>query len=128
MIEVKVISEEHQFGGSFDFACMINDELHIVDIKTGKKIYDSYWLQLNAYYEAVTEMGHFKMYPTHKLGVLRLGSRHKAGYEYAVQDPSDQAFINFLACKQLYHMENPNATGPEVIEMPAEVGFDVPYV
>ena len=123
MIEVKVISEEHQYGGSFDFACVLGDNKYLIDIKTGKKVYSSYWLQLNAYNEAAKEMGLPKF---NQLAVLRLGSHHKAGYEFAIQDPCDQDFINFLACKQLWHMENPNAEGPEVIEMPAEVSVEVP--
>lgn len=121
MIEVKVISEKHSYGGSFDFACMIGDELHVVDIKTSKKIYDSYWLQLNAYHEAVVEMGMFKMDNPRKLSILRLGSRHKCGYEFATNDPNDEDFISFLACKQLWHMDNPTIKGPRIIEMPSEV-------
>lgn len=130
-IEVEVQSEEHSYGGKFDLACVIElkgqNYLFIIDFKTGKKIYENYWLQINAYDMAAEECGIFKdIKLPRKLGILRLGTLHKDKYEFAVKDPDEDARIDFLACQRIWHRENPKIKGPTIIQFESEFKLDVP--
>lgn len=54
--ELKIVVPEMRVGGVIDRVVRINGKLYILDIKTSKAIYDSYWLQLACYakmYQAV---------------------------------------------------------------------------
>ncbi len=87
---------------------MIDDKKVLVDFKTSSGIYDCYWAQVMAYAVAWNEMGES---PIDCVGILRLGSKHKAGYEYQQIDLDDEWFEDFLACYRLWKRENPKFDG-----------------
>ena len=45
-LEMPLVSERHRFGGTADFYGRIDGRLTLLDFKTGKGIYDDYWIQL----------------------------------------------------------------------------------
>lgn len=47
--EISLISEEHQFGGTIDCIGMIDGKLSIMDLKTGKEVYEDHVIQIKAY-------------------------------------------------------------------------------
>jgi hypothetical protein len=77
----------HIFAGTLDFVGMIGDKLTLVDFKTNKSgIYYSNKLQVMAYKYAYEQMTGEKI---EECWVLRLGTKHKVGYEFAkIEDVS----------------------------------------
>lgn len=69
--EVMVGSAEHGFAGRYDLRCRIRNRDGILDLKTGKKLYDPVHLQLAAYALADFEMG---AAPVDTTWALRLGA------------------------------------------------------
>lgn len=53
MIEQQLICPKHGFAGTFDRVGLIDGKRYLVDIKTSNGIYNSYWLQLAAYRQAL---------------------------------------------------------------------------
>ncbi|GAG98683.1 unnamed protein product, partial [marine sediment metagenome] len=51
--EVEVHSDKWGYAGRCDLICHINDEIWLIDFKTGKNIYKEVGLQLVAYKEAI---------------------------------------------------------------------------
>ena len=47
--EVSLISEKHQYGGTLDWTGLIDKKLSILDLKTGKEVYEDHIIQLISY-------------------------------------------------------------------------------
>ncbi len=75
----------------------------IVDIKTGKDIYDDYFLQLSAYKQALKEQDGIDA----EMGILLLstGANGKPTGKSKFQD-GDYCFDEFLAAKKLWEWKN----------------------
>lgn len=90
--EQVIASKKYRYAGTLDLVCTISaerakqydpksvgEERWLVDFKTSSAIYYNYELQLAAYKQAWEELyGE----PIHRTFVLRLGSKHKVGYEF----------------------------------------------
>lgn len=92
--EVVVGSAVHGFGGRYDLLCGLDDHTLRVDLKTGKRVYETAHLQLAAYELAAVEMGEA---PTDEQAVLRLGEDGE--YEFVVSRAAPE---DFLAVKAAY--------------------------
>lgn len=57
LMESPLVSEKYQFGGTFDYYGEVNDELCLVDYKTGG-IYKESYIQTSAYVGLLVEQGH----------------------------------------------------------------------
>jgi len=57
-IEKSLVSEKYKFGGTFDIFAEIIGENCLIDIKTGKRIYEEYFYQLAAYNLLLEEHEH----------------------------------------------------------------------
>jgi len=55
MVEKKMVSEVHIFGGKPDFIGFVDYKFTLLDFKTGKGIYDNFWYQLAGYNLLVKE-------------------------------------------------------------------------
>ena len=55
--EIGYVSETYKFGGTIDLVAEIDGQLELADYKTGKRIYDSHWLQLAGYLLLLEEAG-----------------------------------------------------------------------
>jgi hypothetical protein len=89
--EMVVASESHRYAGTLDLACLINNEIWIIDFKTSAAIYFDYELQIAAYKKAFEEMGLGTVAHT---AVLRTGTQHKIGYEFKELKAPFEAFGN----------------------------------
>jgi CRISPR/Cas system-associated exonuclease Cas4 (RecB family) len=77
-VELKVGHLDLRYAGTLDLYCEIGDQKCIIDYKTSSSVRLNHELQITAYKEAYQEMYGVKIDKTY---VLRLGSRHKRGYE-----------------------------------------------
>ena len=84
--EMKLVSEEYQFGGTFDAICEVNGKLVICDWKTSSGVYDEFLIQLGAYRQLIQEnLG----YDIRGAILLRLDKDEKGVYEehhYKIKD------------------------------------------
>lgn len=84
--EMKLVSEEYQFGGTFDAICEVNGKLVICDWKTSTGVYDEFLIQLGAYRQLIQEnLG----YDIRGAILLRLDKEEKGVYEehhYKIKD------------------------------------------
>ena len=84
--ELKLVSEEYQFGGTFDAICEVNGKLVICDWKTSNAVYDEFLIQLGAYRQLIQEnLG----YDIRGAILLRLDKEEKGVYEehhYKIKD------------------------------------------
>jgi len=55
LLERKIFSKKHQYAGTADFIGLVDGVRTLLDWKTSERIYESYWLQLAAYVEAMNE-------------------------------------------------------------------------
>lgn len=58
-LEKEFISESLKFGGKADFVGLVDGELELIDFKTGKGIYDNFWIQLAGYSVLLNEQNIF---------------------------------------------------------------------
>jgi len=69
--EGSYVSETLKVGGTIDIVCVINDETWLLDVKTGKALYEDYALQLAAYKHMLEEATKTKI---DRYGVLWLNA------------------------------------------------------
>lgn len=106
-IECELYSWEHGFGGTTDAVYtggQFGSKKVMVDYKTSKDIYLSFYAQLSAYYTAWHEMSEEKI---DAIAVLRLyvDSAGKPSYQFKMIDNEEEIrsyFQDFLACSRLW--------------------------
>lgn len=89
--EFVVGSKKYKYGGTLDLFCTKDKESWVIDFKTASGIYSNHERQIAAYKHAYEEMTGKKI---DKMGILRTGSRHKAGYEFKEVDRPFKSFLN----------------------------------
>jgi len=108
LLEAALISNEYQYGGTFDFFGRIDDEVVLADFKTSKALYVENFCQLAAYEQLVWECG--KMVNTAKkplsLRVIRVGKENGGELkEYVLPREDVEKYWNmFLATKTIYEI------------------------
>lgn len=95
LCEASLVSSELRYGGTPDCYCILDGEPVLLDFKTGKRIYDEYFVQLAAYARLLREQG----YPVRELRVLRLGRAEEDCEERSVteQEAWFHLFENLLS-------------------------------
>jgi len=100
--EISLVSEEHQFGGTIDCICEINNKLSILDVKTGKDIYASQVVQITCYAHLWEEN-----MPKHPLiggyHIVRTG-KEIASFTHAWYAEFPMAWEVFLHLRKLYDL------------------------
>jgi len=84
--ELKLVSEQYQFGGTFDAICEVNGKLVICDWKTSTGVYDEFLIQLGAYRQLIQENLDYKIKGAI---LLKLDKEEKGVYEehhYKIKD------------------------------------------
>lgn len=105
--EQLVVSKKFGYAGTLDCIAKIGEEIYLIDWKTSGAIHSQYLAQLGAYTAAQNEGK--EPLNIDKLAILRLGTKHKTGYEFKVYDGAwINAFNLFMAVKQIFDHENPN--------------------
>lgn len=90
--EKTVFDEDHKIAGTLDLLCKNNGDTWVIDVKTGKDIYDEAFLQVSAY---------MKMSGATRGGVLLLQDNGK--YKFA---ECPDYFKYFLATKKIWEFVN----------------------
>lgn len=75
--EIPMVSESKKYGGTVDCYCRLDGIPTLLDFKTGKAIYDEYFVQLSAYEMLLRENG----YPVEDRKILRIGRDENEGFE-----------------------------------------------
>ena len=87
--ELKLVSEQYQFGGTFDAVCKVNGKLVICDWKTSSDVYSEYLIQAAAYRQLYKEYhNHDNWYKIKGAIILKL-NKEENGYEehkYNIKD------------------------------------------
>ena len=75
--EKPFVSDRMRYGGTVDCYCMLDGRPVLLDFKTGKAIYEEYFVQLAAYAELLREAG----LPVEECRILRVGRDATEGFE-----------------------------------------------
>jgi len=128
--ETAVYNKKFGYAGTVDFigTILVKDKRvsALLDWKTSGAIYDEYKLQTAAYAACM------KTKPTQEFytGVVRLGTRHKAGYEVELYDRTQtlKHFKQFLTTKDTYYFINGKDWKPNVVQIPMSLQIQVPII
>ena len=99
--EQYLVSEKHRFGGQLDLAVLMGQRM-ILDIKTGKGVYDDMLLQISAYGQLWNEAHPDE--PIKGYALLLLG-KFDAAFHYHVWPSLDREWEGFKALLQLHQIK-----------------------
>ena len=97
--EVPMVSEKLRFGGTVDCYCKLDGVPTLLDFKTGKAIYEEYFVQTAAYKELLVEHG----YPVERVQILRIGRDETEGFEERAITNTDKFFSIFINLLDIYY-------------------------
>lgn len=75
--EMPMVSDKMLYGGTIDCYCKLDGKPTLLDFKTGKAIYEEYFVQTSAYAELLRENG----FPVEEVRILRVGRDATEGFE-----------------------------------------------
>ncbi len=99
--ELQLVSDTHKYGGTLDCICELDGELTLLDFKTGKAVYDDYFVQLAAYRELAKEHG----YDVKKCRILRVGRDETEGFEERTVTDISKYFAIFESLLNIYYLK-----------------------
>jgi len=102
MVETPLVSEQYRFGGTIDCLARLNDELILIDHKTGKGIYPEMFYQLAAYRQLLLENGH----AITSARILRIGRDDSEGFEQRVMTDLSKQWKMFEHCLAIYRLQS----------------------
>lgn len=94
--EKTVFSKKHKVAGTLDILAKVDGRVYVLDIKTGKDIYQEAFLQTSAYKSMVEEEGQ----KVDGIGVLLL--KEDGSYKFETRIDVEAETKAFFACKTLY--------------------------
>lgn len=100
LIEKPLVSDKYGYGGTPDCVCYIEDDLELLDFKTGKAVYAEMFYQLAAYARLAHEHG----YGIKKARILRIGRDANEGFEERVTNHLEREFEVFHHCLSIYNL------------------------
>lgn len=122
--EKTVISRKYGYAGTLDAIAKIGDEYWLIDWKTGKGVYTSYYLQVAALRQAAIEEGLLPTGVPVKTAILQVGMPTKIGWKWTeVPEMTKQGkpyFDLFRIAKAIWESETGEA-GPRQIDLPLSV-------
>ena len=101
MCEEPMVSEEMRYGGTLDCYAMVDGEPELIDFKTGKAVYDEYFVQTASYRHLLEERG----YEVKRIRILRIGRDETEGFEERVITDSRKYFDIFKALLEIYYLK-----------------------
>ena len=99
--EVPFVSEIMKYGGTVDCYCKLDGKPTLLDFKTGKAIYEEYFVQLAAYAELLREAGH----PVEECRILRVGRDDTEGFEERSVADTSKWFEVFRHLLDVYYLK-----------------------
>lgn len=99
--EEAMVSEELKYGGTIDCYCMLDGVPTLLDFKTGKAIYDEYFVQLAAYKNLLEELD----LPVQQCRILRIGRDETEGFEERTVTDTRKYFEIFKNLLNVYYLK-----------------------
>ena len=99
--EKQMVSDTMRYGGTIDCYCMLDGKPTLLDFKTGKAIYDEYFVQLAAYAELLRENGH----EVDQVRILRVGRDETEGFEERSVPDTRKYFEIFKNLLNIYYLK-----------------------
>lgn len=99
--EVPFVSEKNRYGGTIDCYCKLDGKPTLLDFKTGKAVYQEYFVQLAAYAELLREAGH----PVEECRILRVGRDETEGFEERSVSDTRKWFDIFQNLLNVYYLK-----------------------
>lgn len=99
--ETPMVSERLKYGGTIDCYCMLDGEPTLLDFKTGKAIYDEYFVQLAAYRNLLEELN----LPVKQCKILRIGRDETEGFEERSVTDTSKYFAIFQNLLNVYYLK-----------------------
>jgi len=107
LCESPFVSEAYRFGGTFDIYARIDGEPALVDIKTGRAIYDDYLIQVAAYRALLEERG----LEVDAVRILQVGRTDLEGFSERVLRDTGPHWAIFEAALDIYNIRRAIAAG-----------------
>lgn len=107
LYESPIVSETYRFGGTFDIYARIDGELTVVDIKTGRAIYDEHLIQVAAYRALLEERG----LDVDAVRILQVGRTDEEGFSERVLRDTGPHWAIFEAALDIYSIRRALAAG-----------------
>lgn len=108
LVEEPLVSEIYQFGGTIDLLAKINNELVLIDFKTGSGIYDEYVYQVAAY-EQLALATHSSEIAEKR--IVRIGRTENEGFEERIYKDLSKHWQIFKACLEIYNLKKEIRSG-----------------
>ena len=99
--EQQMVSDKMLYGGTVDCYCKLDGKPTLLDFKTGKAIYEEYFVQLAAYAELLKENG----YPVEEVRILRVGRDDTEGFEERSVADTRKWFEIFKRLLDVYYLK-----------------------
>lgn len=99
--EKQMVSDTMLYGGTVDCYCKLDGKPTLLDFKTGKAIYEEYFVQLAAYAELLRENG----YPVEQVRILRVGRDETEGFEERSVADTRKWFEIFKKLLDIYYIK-----------------------
>ncbi|HDZ26357.1 hypothetical protein LCGC14_0398870 [marine sediment metagenome] len=101
LIEKPLISEKYGFGGTADIYAKVDGVLELVDLKTGKGIFDEMRYQVSAYKELLIENG----YPVDRVRILNIPRTENESFVDEIVRNCNIGFKIILSCLSIYNLK-----------------------
>ncbi len=98
-VEREIISEKLRVGGRIDFHGDMDDASTIIDFKTGKRVYDDYFIQLGGYGLLLAEEGEL----IEKHVIVNVPRSKEETFQVAIRRNIQLEKKIFRACLEIYH-------------------------
>lgn len=99
--EEPMVSDKMMFGGTVDCYCKLDGRPVLLDFKTGKAIYEEYFVQTSAYKELLIENG----FPVDEVKILRVGRDETEGFEERSVRDTRPYFSIFKSLLDIYYIK-----------------------
>ena len=99
--ETPFVSDRMKYGGTVDCYCILDGKPTLLDFKTGKAIYEEYFVQLAAYAELLRENG----YEVEECRILRVGRDATEGFEERSVADTRKWFEIFQSLLNIYYLK-----------------------
>lgn len=107
LCESQFVSETYRFGGTPDIYARVDGEATLIDIKTGKAIYEEALIQVAAYRALLEERG----LQVDAVRILQVGRTDEEGFSERVLRDTGPQWAIFEALLDIYHIRRAIAAG-----------------
>lgn len=101
LIEKPLVSDKFNFGGTMDIYAKIDGDLTLLDLKTGKGIYDEHLIQVGGGYAILADE---HKYDTDKIMILNIPRADSERFAKHIIENVSECVDVFLNCLKIYQM------------------------